>query len=360
MPNIKFTLFTAMAAVVLVTACEDEQRVDPATSADSGSATNTDAGTTQDTDGGSADADTGASSAATFNAAYCPETFPQDFNPANVNFSKRIDLEPITPGFAILEGPVWRNDQLYVSHIGYSIGGEPNPADLLVVDSSTVTTLRSDFGSNGLTLDVNGTIYAARHKTGAVEMLEGGTAVTDTFMGVRYNSPNDLVFSSTGNLYFTDPSWQAGDTPSQAEERAYFVDSLGEVTPFASNLERPNGVFLSLNEERIYVGGVNGLYSFELDTSGAPSETSQRIRDDIIPGNVDGLSRDCAGNLYITAGGKLIVLAGDNYALLGSFDIEGITNVAFGGVDGRTLYATSLGERPALWEARVDIPGLPF
>ncbi len=33
------------------------------------------------------------------------------------------------------------------------------------------------------------------------------TTLADRYEGARFNSPNDLVFKSNGDLYFTDPAY---------------------------------------------------------------------------------------------------------------------------------------------------------
>ena len=40
--------------------------------------------------------------------------------------------------------------------------------------------------------------------------------------------------------------------------------------------------------------------------------------------------------------------------------IEALTNVAFGGVDRRTLYITGLGTNRGVFEIQLNVPGLPY
>lgn len=296
-----------------------------------------------------------------FDDVFCPAYHTTAFDASNIEFELVIDVEPLTPGFGVFEGPVWTGKELLFSNIGLSLDGNTSPSDLMTFGPNGLELNCEGFDSNGLTLNIRRKIFAARQITGAVEALLSGRAVASTFDGVRFNSPNDLVFSGRGNLYFTDPTFQAGDNPPQAEERAYFVDTNKRVTAFATDvIDRPNGVYLTKDEDEVLVGGANGLYIWQLDEGGKPTDDFARVREDIIEGGVDGMSRDCAGNLYVTTNGQLVVLSPGSFDLLGSFEVPGITNVAFGGADGRTLYATALGARPALWKARVDIPGLPF
>jgi gluconolactonase len=63
-------------------------------------------------------------------------------------------------------------------------------------------------GSNGLTLDNRGRLTINQHGNRRVIRVEPRgniTVLADRYEGKRLNSPNDLVFKSNGDLYFTDP-----------------------------------------------------------------------------------------------------------------------------------------------------------
>ena len=70
-------------------------------------------------------------------------------------------------------------------------------------------------GSNGLTLDNQGKLTICQHGNRQVVQLNStlDNPTTDFkvlashFNEKRFNSPNDLVFDSQGNLYFTDPPY---------------------------------------------------------------------------------------------------------------------------------------------------------
>jgi gluconolactonase len=130
----------------------------------------------------------------------------------------------------------------------------------------------------------------------------------------------------------------------------------GDVEAIEDELTQPNGIALSLDERTLFVGHAGGLVRYPLAADG--SVTGPRVAIDAITGGVDGLGRDCAGHLYVTTGGAVVVLdpAGEERGRLGA---PGATNVAFGGDDGRTLYVTSLGDPPALRAATLDVSGLP-
>ena len=282
----------------------------------------------------------------------------------SLSFDMLFDVDPITPGFAILEGPIWLDGSLVMSHIGFNVDGV-SPSDRIAyrVEDDEITVIQSDYLSNGLTFDNLGHVVAARHFDGTITGVENGRIFAGEFQGARFNSPNDLVFSSYGDLYFTDPSFQApSEGVLQAAERSYHVSTDGVVSAFGEGvIERPNGVMLSRNERTLYIGGSNGLFKFRVRRNGTVVNRPQQILAEEIPGGVDGMSRDRCGNLFVAAGGKINIVSSDE-EFLAAHEIPGITNIAFGGDSGRDIFATTLGGRPAVFRAKNQWPvrGLPF
>ena len=223
--------------------------------------------------------------------------------------------------------------------------------------------LQEDYLSNGLTINHLGNVVAARHFDGTITGVENARIFASQFQGARFNSPNDLVFSSRGDLYFTDPSFQAPTEGTlQSADRSYHVTPFGGITAFGTDtINDPNGVFLSQDEQTLYVGGSNGLFKFELSSIGAVVGNPVQILADDIPEGVDGMSRDLCGNLFVAAAGKINVISADEEFLF-STEIPGITNIAFGGDSGRDIYATTLGGTPAVFRASGQWPieGLPY
>lgn len=279
----------------------------------------------------------------------------------NLKFDLLIEIEPITPGFAILEGPIWLDGSLVMSHIGYNVDGV-NPSDRIAYRNGEITVLQENYLSNGLTINHLGHVVAARHFDGSITGVENGRVYAESYDGARFNSPNDLVFSSHGDLYFTDPTYQAPTEGTlQDATLSYHVTPHGTVTAFGDGIDLPNGVMLSKDESVLYVGGTNGLFKFNVGTNGVVSDVPIQILSEDIPGGVDGMSRDKCGNLFVAANGKInIISVAEEY--LGSKEIEGITNIAFGGDSGKDIYVTTLGGLPAVYRAQSQWPvrGLPY
>ncbi len=287
-------------------------------------------------------------------------------------------LEPVPgvtnhfEGFGNIEGPVWLGGALYYSNI--SGGANPPPSVVWkLVPGGTPTVVVPDAGSNGLAVNSAGDLVLAMHSNGTVSarsvtnLLATPTPLIETHEGARFNSPNDLVFHSDGTLYFTDPTWQAPDPVPQAESRAYRVrDGVATAIGVVDKPENPNGITLSVDETALFIGGVNGLYRYTLASDGSVETPGSLVTTaDLGSGSgIDGLGRDCAGNIYVTVHSdrKVVVLspAGEQIGALDVPSAGGVTNVAFGGADRQTLYVTSLGETPQIHSVRLNVPGYPY
>ena len=325
-------------------------------------------GTTTATGGGGAGGSTGGGGAAP--ASVCPpgsESLQLDLGGATpVAVAGVPPADGYSPGFSILEGPVWVGGALLLSQI--STNGQPPAARILEVGSGVFL---DGAGANGLAVDGQGQLFGAVHKDGSISRFDlanpgaAPTVVAAEYMGNRFNSPNDLAIRSDGNIYFTDPDWQAPNPKPQAEERAYRVTPAGAVEPIGEysqngslqKVQKPNGVMLTRDEAALYIGGTAGLYRFPVEADGKVGTGAPVTA---VSGGTDGLGKDCAGNLYVTNGQGVVVLD-PNDAVIGTIaaGIQ-VTNVAFGGADGKTLYITSLGGEPKLLQVTLNVPGYPY
>jgi gluconolactonase len=269
-----------------------------------------------------------------------------------------------------IEGPVWIGDALYVSEMNNTPYDtqSPNVVEsriLKVTGDGTVSIFVADSGSNGMAVDANGYIVAAVHKDGSLTRfaLPAGTpsTVVGAYMGKRFNTPNDLTIKRDGNIYFTDPNFQAPTPLPQGVTRVYRRDPSGTVTPLGDNFTNPNGISLSLNEDWLYVAASTGRkYPVMADGSLGAGQ-------DFPPSSGgDGMVIDCAGNLYVAkAGSSNVAVYAPNGDMIGTITVPRsenltVTNVAFGGADHQTLYITGLQNNKGLFQVRLDIPGKPY
>ncbi|MHA4868393.1 SMP-30/gluconolactonase/LRE family protein [Duganella sp. PWIR1] len=261
----------------------------------------------------------------------------------------------------LYEGPVWIKDALYFSDFTFA-PGFPSRIRKLDADGK-VSTVIEDSGSNGLATDGKGNIIAATHKYKSVSRytLDGKRSdVVKQYEGNVFNSPNDMALAADGTLYFSDPAFQRDAAPGgQDKTRVYRVATDGNVTVVDDTLKNPNGVSLSPKGDVLYVNGMVGehgvLRSYAI-VNGVPQQGKTLVDKLGIP---DGMAVDCHGNIYVTehADKRLSVFtpAGEKIATI-KVDAN-VTNAAFGGADGKTLYITGAG---AVWQLKLDVTGSPY
>lgn len=306
-----------------------------------------------------------------------PAICPPDSEDLTLNVNEIFLTETTALGLtnsdeiSIIEGPVWIEGALYFSKIGGGTNPPPSAIYKMVPGSRPVALVQNS-GSNGLATD--GTrLFAAMHSDGSISTrdlpnLAKATAIVemDGVNGDRFNAPNDLVVASDGTVFFTDPNYQAPTANIQGGEFAYSVKDGEAVSLDMENApSQPNGITLSSDERYLYIGGGNGLFKYGLNVDGSLQTPAQKLTsEDLDFDNVDGMGRDCAGNIYAAVHEKNIVVvfdpSGNQIAKLKVPAGAGVTNIAFGGEDRRTLYVTSLGAPPRIHEARLNVPGYPY
>jgi len=243
------------------------------------------------------------------------------------------------------------------------------------------------FRTNGQTFDQQGRLY---HCEGSEFGPGGGRRITRTnlesgayevlterYDGLRYNSPNDICIDGRGRAYFTDPCYGDRSIMEMEIEGVYRIDTDGTVRRILAQpaIDRPNGIAVTQDSRRLYLvdssplkEGNRKIWVFDLDDDGNPS--NQRLVHDFAPGRgADGMRLDMAGNLYLAAGVNVprhpgetrdvpagIYIVSPQGNLLGRIPVSEdlITNLAFGGRDGRTIYITA---GKTLYTTRVAVPG---
>jgi gluconolactonase len=285
----------------------------------------------------------------------------------------------VTNGFYNIEGPVWRGNSLLFSQINGAMNVPPSR--ILKLTGDTVSVFIADAGTSGLALGPNGELYGARHTNGSVVQIDPATinvtAIASLYDSKRFNSPNDLALRSDGNLYFSDPTYQAPFCTEQMpcnpeiqgrgspNTRVYRVEKgTHAVSVVDDQLLQPNGVTLSLDENTLFVTASSGaeggtLFGYTLDASGAV--TASNKLSDTVAG--DGMVIDCAGNLYIASPSEVVIMdpTGTTEITRLSVPASGdLTNLAFGGPEHRTLFVTFLGNMGGLYKIDLAVPGRPY
>ncbi|MBP0484606.1 SMP-30/gluconolactonase/LRE family protein [Sagittula salina] len=262
-------------------------------------------------------------------------------------------LERIAEGFTWTEGPVWFGDRgcLLFSDI-------PSRRIMRWSEAHGVTVYRGDSGfNNGNTRDRQGRLVGCRHGARDVVRTEHDgtlTVLADSWQGKRLNSPNDVVVSSDGAVWFTDPTYGIisnfegySAEPEQGARNVYRLSPEGALSVVVSDFVQPNGLCFSPDERVLYIAESGSSHDDavpsvirKFDVEG-DRLTDRGVFVTIDRGLPDGMRCDTAGNLWSSAADGVHCFAPDG-TLLGKILVpELVSNLCFGGADGRRLFITA-------------------
>lgn len=332
-------------------------------------------------------------------------------------------IEIIATGLDWSEGPVWINDESSLPYLLFSdtvqnrIYKWEEGKGMFTVGKSIYLeksgcrgegcSALKEPGSNGLirrdgtSLDIVGCLHGER----SVSLLrENGSrsAIAAHYKGHRLNSPNDLVWSPEGHLYFTDPTYglqlhntslvsdplpHSGVYMIKAEYAQMAIDQ-GEETVYVrlveSTLSHPNGLAFSPDFSKLYIANshlanpivmvydvtdegsiVRGRVFYDFtnqiaqskqqsvqcppatDTASDKSAAKQQQQHPTCANNnilqqtgaPDGIKVDVYGNLFVAAASGVVILSPEG-KVLGKINVQHPTSNLVFGTDSR-IYITS-------------------
>ena len=204
---------------------------------------------------------------------------------ARIEILDSIALEVINPDAAITviaKGFQWTEGPLYVAAGDYLLFSDIPQNTVFKLDASGKLTefvkpsgylgdgtYGDEPGSNGLLLSPDGELVLMQHGERQVAKmaapLESPKAsfvpLVSKFEGKKFNSPNDGVYDQQGNLYFTDPPYglpqKMEDPNKELDYQGLFCLKTSGETVLVDELSRPNGVALSVDEDKLYVAVSN-------------------------------------------------------------------------------------------------------
>lgn len=268
------------------------------------------------------------------------------------------------------EGPVWIHEKghLLFSDIHGSKRYRYKPDEGITLDKEGTAN------GNGQTRDREGRLIVCHHFSRCVdaENLETGavTMLADEYRGYKLNRPNDVVVTSDGAIYFTDPPPKIPLTPADHYPEQ---DCAGvyRVSPDRKRINRivadfinPNGLCFSPDEKTLYINdssaGRKHIRAFNVEANGMLDLGSDRLfcdmNDDKRRGFPDGMKCDIEGNLYCTGPGGIWVINPDGVHIGTLLSDHIPINMAWGDADWSTLYFTGWS---SLNRIRLGIPGIP-
>ena len=277
-------------------------------------------------------------------------------------------VEIIAEGFDWCEGPLWVEQQKMLlfsdvpKNIIYKWTAEKGKEIYLTPSGYTGSIPRGgEMGSNGLTLSKEGKLIICMDGDRRVASMRAAlshpkpvfSTLTDNDKGKKFNSPNDLVYNSKGDLFFTDPPYgleKNMDDPLKElpYQGIYKIKKTGGLVLLTDSVTRPNGIAITPDEKTLIIANSDPLkpYWYAFDFGKDDKLIHPRIFYDASEaakkeaGMPDGLKIDKKGNVFATGPGGVWIF-NKTGKLLGKIKFDGlVSNCAFS-ADEKTLYMTA-------------------
>lgn len=276
-------------------------------------------------------------------------------------------IEIVAEGFDWSEGPLWIESQkmLLFSDIPpnkiYKWTEEQGAELYLTPSGYTGAVPRGgEPGSNGLILNADGRLVLCQHGDRRMAMMDADLTapaprfitLSDNYEGKRLNSPNDAVYRSNGDLFFTDPPYgllkNVDDSSKEIPFQGVYRISNGKTYLLTDSLTRPNGIAFLNNEKELLVANSDPDKAmwYHYDITPAGTLLNPRIFFDATEmaktrqGLPDGLKVTKKGIVFATGpGGVFIFSAAGKH--IGHLNIpEACSNIALTD-DEKTLFITA-------------------
>jgi gluconolactonase len=276
--------------------------------------------------------------------------------------------EIIAEGMDWSEGPLWieKNKMLLFSDVPRDTifkWTEAKGKEVYLTPSGYTDTVKrgGEMGSNGLTLDKNGNLILCQCGNRQMARMDAPLdnpkpayiTLAGKYNGKRFNSPNDAVYNSKGELFFTDPPYglekQMNDPKKEIPfQGVYKVKTNGDVVLLTDSLTRPNGIAFLPGEKTMLVANSDpakpNWYAFEMGDDG--EIISSRIfysaagYNKSWKGLPDGMKVDTKGNVFAAGPGGVWIFNSSG-KLLGKLKLEqAASNIALS-ADEKTIYITN-------------------
>jgi len=217
-------------------------------------------------------------------------------------------VERLATGMRFGEGPVWFGDGRYLL-----MSDIPNDSIMRWDEETRRFSVfrRPSNKSNGLTRDRQGRLIVCEHGARRLTRTEYDGSITvlmDRFEGKQLNSPNDVVVKSDDSIWFTDPALGRQnnytgyvDAP-ELPDHVYRLDRSGRAIVVAADINRPNGLAFSPDENKLYIVeyGVlpRSLRVYDVVDDGQKLANGRTFITAEPDGAPDGFRVDVDGNLW--------------------------------------------------------------
>lgn len=241
---------------------------------------------------------------------------------------------------SFIEGPVFNQvGDLFITDIPFG--------RIFKIDSNRNWSLITEYDGepNGMKFLSDDTLLVTDYKNGLIKIRVSDGSV-EPFLerrnSERFRGLNDLTIDSKGNIYFTDQGQSGMHQPNGC---LYRLSADGRLDRLIDNIPSPNGVVLSPDEKVLYVAVTRGncVWRAPLMPDGSVAKVGQFFTS-YGPSGPDGLAMDALGHLIVANPGLGYVWhlnhRAEPISIYTSPKGASVTNVAFGGVDNKTLFCT--------------------
>lgn len=215
--------------------------------------------------------------------------------------------------------------------------------------------------SNGLYFDREGKLITCADEKSELwrvdPVTKKVTVILDNFEKKPFNGPNDVWVDPAGGLYFTDPFykrdyWQNRPKPDQEKQRLYYLPKDANVPVIADEtLVQPNGIIGTPDGRLLFVADIGDKKTYQYEIAKDGKLGNRKLFCEM---GSDGMTRDTAGNLYLT--GKGVTVFDKDGKKIGDIPIpeSWTANVTFGGADLKKLFITAM---DSVYTLDMAIPG---
>lgn len=282
-------------------------------------------------------------------------------------------LETLGEGYSWSEGPVWVSQGSYLLFSDvpqnkiYKYKQGQGVTEYLTPSGATdIYPDASGQGSNGLLINSEGKLVLMQHGDRRISTFDLASvnstneqpkysSLVSHYQGKRLNSPNDAVFDSQGNLYFTDPPYGlSGGMNDAAKELGfqgiYKLTPEGELSLVDDSVSYPNGIILTSDEQSLIVAVSDSKkpewVKFTKDDSGKfTNKESFYDVSDLLgkkghEGYPDGMVLHSSGNIFATGPGGVWLFSPKGNVLARIFTGKKTANCTLSG-DEKTLFMTA-------------------
>src|SRR5450432_3248084 len=242
-------------------------------------------------------------------------------------------IEVIAEGYKWTEGPVYISDSDYLLFSDVPANRiykwkQGNGASIYLEPSGYTGTIpkEKEPGSNGLVIDKKGGLVLCQQgnrQIGRMKSLLNDPkavfeAIVSSYQGKKFNSPNDLVYATNGNLYFTDPPYglEHGIQDSSKElsfQGVFCIKPDGQVKLVTDKISYPNGIALSPDNQYLYISNSDNEHKewikIKLNEEGLAASDSLFYRvteeEGKLNGNPDGMKINSKGFIFATGPGGI-------------------------------------------------------